>query len=424
MLDDDMETYVAAEEIQRHWRGTQVRKERTQKLHQEHQEDYNVHLQSAAAHTEQGLELLAHTTSQQTRMDKEILEKSKKRQRAQDRRKISSAMLPQGSPSGYYFWDKESVETAPALLALLLQRFQRCLRLLCQQTQQRPFEIFDQDRNGSVTRGEFRKTVVDYDLAISEQEMDLLLRHMDSNEDGVIDLHEWSAIFNSNVDPTTQHVLSKEGRRALDDRINTDPDALASTKCIQRVYRGSVGRVRSTNRMHEKFRLEEEEMDKRRSAMLISWEREEEKEPVLSISIGKKVVVEKEEEEEEEVEVEVEEEEQMPVETSPFFSAFVQGMGGGTVVGVVVSPVSNGVSVSVSPSKHPQQVHIDEPPSSHSRSPKISQPTRPKPRMAGSRSGEKVASRASRVNEAAKYVVNDAVKQGLSRMATPAKNKV
>ena len=62
---------------------------------------------------------------------------------------------------------------------------------MCQNTGKSPFDLFDVDRDSQITRGEFRRAVVEYDLAISEIEMNHLLHHMDSNNDGVIDLSEW-----------------------------------------------------------------------------------------------------------------------------------------------------------------------------------------------------------------------------------------
>ena len=180
--DDDMETTVAAEEIQRHWRGKQARINHTTQLHHIHQADHTTHLNIAAEHTEQGFFLLSQQSSIQTKLDQDILEKSRKRQRAQEQRTLSDNL------NTFHQTDSSLINNN---LKQLIIRFKRCLNILCQNTGKSPFDLFDVDRDSQITRGEFRHAVVEYDLAISEIEMDHLLHHMDSNNDGVIDLNEW-----------------------------------------------------------------------------------------------------------------------------------------------------------------------------------------------------------------------------------------
>jgi hypothetical protein len=192
---NDMETFVAAEEIQRHWRGRSERLKHDQRLLLEHEAEVELHKRTAGKHTEEGLVLIEQESwggGGQSKMDQDILDRSKRRGARDEGRQVISASGSGGAGdslignknrknddrvvattllAGSYHSTIDTSQATVGEVDMVVRTFRRCLALLCQRTRLTPFKLFDVDNNGGVTRGEFRRAVVEYDFAMTEIEM-------------------------------------------------------------------------------------------------------------------------------------------------------------------------------------------------------------------------------------------------------------
>lgn len=264
---DEMETTVAAEEIQRHWRGKKERLRHAQALHQQHEQEFVQHQEYAAAHTEEGFAMLEQTQRKQAEMDQAILNRSKQRNQ---QRQTNAA-----KPAAYH--QSNELTLSNDQIELLLSRFRTCLAVLCAKTKQTPFDLFDINRDGMITRGEFRRAVIDFDFALNETEMNHLIHFLDANNNGTIDMTEWvSQGLNLNRGDRSSAVgkeglLSAADQRALNQH-HTNTASEKATVAIQRVYRGNLGRLRSVERMHEQYQEQQTILQQQREAMMHDWE--------------------------------------------------------------------------------------------------------------------------------------------------------
>ena len=168
---DNMETAAAAEEIQRHWRGKHERARYNQCLREAHNVEVDLHNRTASKHTEEGLVLLEQSRRTQSKLDQEILAREKKRAAKRQGSTMTTMMTTTNqkiiSPGNYHTTNKATEEEIDRLVST----FRRCLATLCQNTHLTSFDLFDLNRDGHVTRSEFRRAVMEYDFAMSEIEM-------------------------------------------------------------------------------------------------------------------------------------------------------------------------------------------------------------------------------------------------------------
>lgn len=420
---DDMETTVAAEEIQRHWRGKSERLRHAQALHQQHEQEFVQHQEYAAAHTVEGFAVLEQTQRKQAEMDQAILNRSKQRNQ---QRQTNAA-----KPAAYH--QSNELTLSNEKIEVILSRFRKCLAVLCAKTKQTPFDLFDINRDGIITRGEFRRAVIDFDFALNETEMNHLVHFLDANNNGTIDMTEWvSQGLNLNRGDRSSSVgkeglLSAAEQRALNQH-HTNAASEKATVAIQRVYRGNLGRLRSVERMHEQYQEQQTILQQQREAMMNDWENSQRTGSGGTGSGGtgsggtgsggtghtKKASFQSPE--------------SNPI-VSPFHEAF--GLGKiveGTGVGVTVSPtaISNSSNnntgvimgkVDMRSTNKMDLQHREE----ESKDGAIRQPTRPVGLSPSTHNRSNGTSRAAKVNTAARNVVEDVMKQSLISIATPLK---
>ena len=170
---DNMETTAAAEEIQRHWRGKNERERYNQCLREAHDAEVDLHNRTAGRHTEEGLVLLEQSRRTQSKLDQEILAREKKRAAKRQGSTMTTTTMTTTTnqkiiSSGNYHTTNKATEEE---IDRLVSTFRRCLATLCQRTHLTSFDLFDLNRDGHVTRSEFRRAVMEYDFAMSEIEM-------------------------------------------------------------------------------------------------------------------------------------------------------------------------------------------------------------------------------------------------------------